>query len=187
MKTYQIEHDFLMEGYNAACPTWKEKIKAKFPDAFKSELEVGKWYKTPKDKGLVFIEKEYKSGTVGYGFTGYGNWTNEWHASPLRDNLTLATEEEVKTALIGEAEKRGFKVGVTYNATNVGFENQICLIDSGNGFEFNVEENILRLNEWRVFSNGKWAEIIKEIQITQSELIDFYKKEKGIDNLTVTI
>lgn len=37
MKHY-VEDEFIKEAYAAACPEWKDKIKAQFPDMFRSRL-----------------------------------------------------------------------------------------------------------------------------------------------------
>lgn len=39
VKKFEVEEGFIREAYNAACKEWKEKLKEKFPEMFKSHIE----------------------------------------------------------------------------------------------------------------------------------------------------
>lgn len=131
---------------------------------FKPKLEVGKWYKFNRGLSnfLYFIEN-IKEGT-GYGFNK-GIWCNDndrWCDN--FDNHTPATDKEVEEALIKEAKKRGFKVGVKVYFKSSGEHRKITgeLYISrkykGEMVCFGSENQCGDI----IFQNGKWVEIIEE-------------------------
>lgn len=156
MKT-EVRNEFILEAHKIACSEWKLKIEKECPELFKTKLEVGKWYKAESHKAFMFIDKISISGVYGYGFDYKGNYTNEWNAYfPLNSEYTLATEEEVKEALVKEAKKRGFKEGVNVKSVN-GTEG---IITNNYKHEFKVNNNRFYFHNMSVFENGVWAEII---------------------------
>lgn len=189
MKKHNI--DKIKELHNESCPTIQEKIKNLFPDAFKvPTLEVGKWYKSDKNN-LWFVTEFNNCGQeqVSYGI----NYKGEWVSSGKRysTGLVLATEQEVRDALVEEAEKRGFKKGITVHSfvhdKPLKIKNADTIEFIGQGYQklhFGNNGSFLAVV---IYEKGKWAEIIKETTVTQSDLIEFYKKEKGIDNLKVIV
>lgn len=183
MITFTVDETFIKEAYQSACDTWKVKIKDKFPDAFKSELEVGKWYKH-KSSGNDYLVN-YKGDGIAYGFFN-GSYGFDWGFNEDRINqgAKLATEEEVKTALVKEAEKRGFKKG---NETTCLTANGGVIISAPylNGSDLSVKVDGANSGYADIFNNGKWATIIKETEVSLTDLIECYKKTNNIDNLKV--
>ena len=135
-------------------------LKEWFPDAFKKDMEVGKWYKGTADiEFLVYYQSN--------GFDNYGFWEDQ----PYRDNLLfgdcwynmsrLATDEEVEAALKKEAKKRGYKQGITC-AFGKDAHNRI------------IRENEIRwVPDWQdkgalcmgmnvIFTQGNWVEILSQ-------------------------
>ena len=146
-----------------------DKIREMFPEVFEKELEVGKWYIS--EYYLVYYLGNYKCNCIEL---SNGEWyDNIYHSlSGHLKNYRLATEEEVREALINEAIKRGFK--------NVG-ELSLKLVSGtmfkkgsfgtvNNKFSYISVENRLYLDGVVIFKNGKWAEIIKEYIPTQEEI-----------------
>ena len=146
-----------------------DKIREMFPEVFEKELEVGKWYIS--EYYLVYYLGNYKCNCIEL---SNGEWyDNIYHSlSGHLKNYRLATEEEVREALINEAIKRGFK--------NVG-ELSLKLVSGtmfkkgsfgtvNNKFSYISVENRLYLDSVVIFYNGKWAEIIKEYIPTQEEI-----------------
>ena len=140
-------------------------LKETFPEVFKTELEVGKWYKS--STGIEFLVYYQSNGFDNYGF---------WEDHPYRDNLLfgdcwynmsrLATDEEVSAVLINEAKKRGFKNGVTilrgdwyfgFSAPKVTIEKEQ---HPTSGFEF--RNDTLFLDGYIIFYSGNWAEILPQ-------------------------
>lgn len=160
MKKFEITEQEIKENKDLT-------LKEYFKEVFEIKLEVGKWYKDEgdvKNSGLICIEKYngYYEGLTAYGF--YWN-TFEWSDTHDRwccnskDNLILATEEEVEQALIKEAEKRGYKVGCKVKCLSA---NEIVNIDCID-FYFWIDRSKLWLNDnCLIFYNGKWAEIISQ-------------------------
>lgn len=142
-----------------------------FPKAFETELEVGKWY-TVENGCLFFLEKITDDWFKGYGFTSAKNYYNDFQEYKSK-KLTIATDQEVETALINEAKKRGFKDG-----------NYKCLdfptltIKNCNIYEYSAYKNRLFLSSKGIycnliFNNGKWAEIISEtIELTLEQIAE---------------
>lgn len=153
-----------------------------FPDAFKSELEVGKWYKSTIVDAL-FLKEKTKNGFNTYGFS-FDNWATDEITTRL-DALVLATEQEVKDALFKEAEKRKLFGDIAIKNPYSGDTNH--LKNDGKYVYFNNSDGVyLTYSRWRIFFNGKWATILPtETEVTLTQLTDFYKEKKGIDNLKV--
>lgn len=128
----------------------------------KKALEVGKWYKNKKYDTLLC----YTGGASGYGFIdGYWEKGKNWGTFNIEDNYVIytveATEEEVKMALLKEAEKRGIKEGVKVtqiNTNNMGENNWVIT----ENYTVHITNKGLYLGNICIFFNGKWAEIVKE-------------------------
>lgn len=128
----------------------------------KSELEVGKWYKSVADR-LVFRTSDYGN----YGFCRDMVWKTDLLCYEP-NNWIEATPQEVEQALVEEARSR-YKVGDVIKCLD-GVESEV----KGNSFVFS--NNCLFLNgervnggDWfntseKVFENGQWADIIKQPQ-----------------------
>ena len=121
-------------------------------------LEVGKWYKSAD----VLYCLETLSG-MGYGFdyseSEEGEFFNDHDTPWIITGLKPATDQEVETALIAEAKKRGFKEGVEFRSV-YGTDNPITVAQSSR-FSLDILEGYVFLNGMAIFNNGKWAEIIK--------------------------
>jgi len=134
-----------------------ETLKAITEPVISAELEVGKWYKEDKFKWLVFRQNDKGNG---YGFNK-SKWQDIMACIENTDEVkwTLATHEEVETALIEEAKRRGFKEGVTHNIAN---GNRIVKNISYTRCKYDNFNNKLLLNNWCIFEKGKWATIVEE-------------------------
>jgi len=142
-------------------------VKEWFPDAFNEKLEVGRWYVRKENLKCIICYTDNGSG-YGFGYAGiWGNWAlNERNIKDFRK----ATNQEVLEVLTKEAVKKGFKEGRKFTSCVSNF------IDICNGyFSYNEELNELYSNGTCVFSNGKWATIIKTKQMTIKEI----EKELG--------
>ncbi len=149
--------EFIKKAHSAACSEWKENIEKEFPELFKEDaLVVGKWYKS---RSCLFNYQ--KQGDV-YGFFTDGGWNNggwSWDGTSAKP----ATEKEVEEALVKEAKRRGFKKNVVIITSKTGVKRTL----NSNNFEM-IGNNLVCLSSKgsyiysSVFTNGKWAEIIKE-------------------------
>ncbi len=162
MKKVEVTTELIKEVHNQVSTDLKQRIEKELPDLF-NKLEVGKWYKS--SGGCLF---NYQKNDNVYGFFIDGKWTFknwEW----IGNNVILATEEEVKTALINEAVKRGFELGKKVKWNFEGSEGYKCSNITKDDFEYFVNKNKLELSYDIIFDNGKWATLITEP--TEKELL----------------
>jgi len=123
------------------------------------DFEVGRWYKW-KGPGEAMFNYE---GINEFGMAlGYGISECTWSQTPWVsdfNNWYPATEQEVKDALIKEAERRGYKEGVVIKSFICGYSGfkDNGLIESSNGrlTEFYYKGSL-------VMKDGQWATIIKD-------------------------
>jgi len=164
-EAFNVSKSFILDAHSSACSTWKIKIEKEFPSLFvKEELVDGKWYFNGNGKTMFLQDGKNKR----KGFDAYGNWF-ESIGFVCDDNLRLATPQEVETALINEAKKRGFKEG-NYKCLRGKTE----LVE--NSFFYDKETNTLHhgLKESYyndVFKGGNWAEILPQpTELTVAEI-----------------
>ena len=139
----------------------KELLQEFLPEAFENELEFGKWYIS--ERYLVYYLGNYKCNCIEL---SDGEWyDNVDHSlSGHLKSYRLATEEEVREAIINEAIKRGFKnVGeLSLKLVSGAMFKKGSFENANNKFIYFSVENRLNLDGVEIFYNGKWAEIIKE-------------------------
>lgn len=169
----KLSEKLLKEIYNAVDAELKTKIEIEVPE-IKPKLEVGKWYKSVG--GLYCVTDIENDLVSAYGFEN-GNWRESGTFKMcFAVNDILATPEEVETALIAEAKRRGFKEGAKCVSLlrPYGYETLFKYFD----FEFDLNRLWIDSDDYKccVFSNGKWATIISEP--TQKEIL-----QKQVDEL----
>ena len=168
MKTFELTQeqiDRLAEKKHA-----KKLLQEFVPEAFKTELEVGRWYRLKGNPEILALYDCFKHHRpYAYIFNENGNYEYrvEFSLFELPTYWELATEEEVREALINEAKKRGFN-----NIGNLKIKNTFGGISNGfvtltNNFYYDYKGNTLRLDGALIFNNGVWAEIIEEPKETE--------------------
>lgn len=130
----------------------------------KPKFEVGKWYKLTRDYGIlkkdmVFMyvrrqddDNKYPFVIVNHQMFSEVSDGGKNYLAPNEDQLIEATNEEVQTALIKEAKKRGFKEGVNVR----GIQGSTFTLKG----ELQWERGELAGNTYYIFTDGKWATII---------------------------
>ena len=149
------------------------KVKEWFPEVFEVNLEVGKWYKS--NIGLFCITKIEGNIAYAYGFQN-GIWedSGRFYLKEAKNDVE-ATNEEVFEALKIEAVRRGFVNGARitpmfpdgkdyYPDKNI-ISRPLNFKLKGNIFE--VDGGIYR---YRIFVNGKWANVIEIKKMTKIEI-----------------
>lgn len=127
-----------------------------------SKLKTGKWYKSNEEHSFLgyitaISEREFNY----YGFNSAGKWVDkDFYRFTDFKYLIPATDEEVKQALIAEAERRGYKKGAVFYSAKY---NDGTIGDSY-GINWHFEDNKLYLNHPNgvVFYKGKWAEMVEQ-------------------------
>ncbi|HYD90310.1 MAG TPA: hypothetical protein VEA37_02350 [Flavobacterium sp.] len=144
-----------------------EKLPEQYP--------IGKWVKEPGiefGKSLYYIVSIDKDKGINpvnsYGINRNGVWRDIDNRSLELTNWPLATDEEVNTALIAEAERRGFKNGAYVDNSPLGFNFKERLKKGSNIW---VSEGYVNIGSdgLAIYKNGKWAEIISEPEIDFSK------------------
>ena len=181
----EVTKEFVLEAYNNACNEWKQRIEKELPELFKDRLEVGKWYKG-KYQGLICCTS--LNGLDKECFTGYGLHSGEWvgledegsDAWIINCYKTEATKEEVETALITEAKKRGFKKGVKFNSVGLG-RNNIATCNPKLLYWYDDDSAYSGISlecgdgTGMIYSSGKWATIIEQVkEVTIEEIQEKY-------------
>lgn len=135
------------------------------PKEEKKELEVGKWYKYPEYPKFLSI---HTNNGNRYGFDINGLWFNSDDSLLGCSGYVEATDEEVKQALIKEADKR-YKVGDSVKSFDLG---EFTL--DGLNLMYSQQRNVLYATygvNHILFNNGKWAEVLPEPS-TQGKITD---------------
>ena len=161
----QSRKEFIKKAHDNACGEWKTNIEKEFPKLFKEEaLVVGKWYKHYSG-GFNYLVCSVDN-EIAYGFMDGKYYTElSFGSQRLKEGCIPATDKEVKQALIKEAIKKGFKLGVDFKFIEGGVNYSGLRKIAKVGSTFKYENGILQTlgyGEWTIFNNGKWAEIIKE-------------------------
>lgn len=164
---------------------WDVAIEA-FRDYYKEEeLIVGKWYTVesgvikyshskPQDRwpNESFIDHCY---TVAY---LSGIWVENSYVNGCK--LKPATKEEIQTALENEAKKRGFKEGAAFDISVIDEIYTKNGVAENNEFIYYPERDVLRLDGYIIYKDGKWAELLPS---TPDITINGYKAEFKVDRV----
>jgi len=139
------------------------KLKRWFPDAFKTKFTG--WAKDIHEMNEDWIAY-YKNDILKYGINANGDWFESKSNANYNEceSNREATEQEIKTALINEAKKRGLIDGSYIKSTT----GDCGLVNDGNWI-YAKNSNCLFYAGFILFDNGKWAEIIETITKEEAE------------------
>ena len=157
-----------------------EALQKQLNELKEPKFEVGKWYKFKDNSNWLIFASKLKDGN--YGFNRNGDWsTTLGHL--YKDQYIRATDQEVETALVAEAKRRGFKGGCNINNSMLDMcSNESCYPDDCK-FEYQTEmyKGFLSLGGMMIFGNGQWAEIIESTDSLHSTVtINGYEmKQEG--------
>ena len=126
-------------------------------------IEAGFWYKHPGGRHPEWLA--YNDGKDGYGFGTTGKWINGYDGLKRylhQIKAVKATPEEVKSRLIEEAKRRGYKYG---NYDCILYPSLNAVISADNFYLFDNSlwhgESSNKISNC-VMYKGKWAEIIDD-------------------------
>lgn len=140
------------------------------------KYEIGKWYRN--SVGL-FCVTEVKDNTV----FAYGFCREEWSDNssfPIKKYIeedVLACEEEIETALIAEAKKRGFRENE--RLISHWKKEEITHYNVNGEFKFELEFNTLFIGNYVIFDKSGWAEVLeqKEPLFKSIDGVDIYEND----------
>lgn len=127
-------------------------------------IEIGKWY-------VVTQSLVEEKGKIGRAIGGYNNDTLYFTFQGLihpysATQVRLATEEEIKTHLIAEAKRRGFKEGVKIIPAKLNScEDKDGFVKCCNEdffFKYDAREDGLYCRKQWVYYSGQWATIVEK-------------------------
>ncbi len=175
MKT-EISNSLILQAHKEACDKWKSIIENECPELFKPKYKVGDWVRFFIDGHIKRVEQLVPKVLFSNGSHARIGFMEENHS-----DYRLATKEEIESHLIKEAEKRGFKVGVKINNTNI---EDWLIVESGeileHRFKYNATFDWLSMQGWILYKQGKWATILEEPKVIELTLEDIAKL-KGVD------
>lgn len=179
MKKYEVSEEFIREAFEAACETWKGKIKKEFPELFEVEMEKNKWYRCVEMGNLVFYRSdEQKNYGISFALHEWDNklWVHKGYT------WVLATKEEIEEMLWKEAEKRGIKKDTKIEK---------CLHESPRNTNYGIftacyQEKKDRLWNFNgvVYDKGKWATPLNENKEIQDKIDSL---QKQLDELKLKV
>ena len=158
----------------------KEKLCDLFPDAFKKELEVGKWYKS--SCSVFFVTKIENEKVYAYGIND-GKWLQDGCFDiKFSKNDTEAAPQEVESALISEAKKRRYLNKLRFVKCLCDFSEEPTqeYYNEIGALYYEKSVNKLWIQDGSyldicIFDNGQWATIIHPEKMTLEQI----EKELG--------
>jgi len=173
----------------------KYQMKDEFPECFKKELIVGRWYKWNEegfDIKLRITEVDKDNKTIsGYGFRNDEYIENGiWYKGQRNFNdacseLNEMTPKEVEGALSGEAKKRGFVEGIFVNClydkvpyklsgNPTCYKNKVYHVDS----YYQIWMSVNSGKNAMIYNEGIWSQILpNKKKMTISEIEEKYNIE----------
>lgn len=184
---FTVTEEFVREAHGAACSTWKQRIEKEFPELFEKELEVGRWYVYGRSL-LNYQGLNHQALIQAYGFLEDKSWMETSNCGNDFKSWEEATPEEVESALIAEAKKKGFVEGAFVDGKIFG-NGWYRRRKLGGQFEFNNSINQLCIGDTAIFQDGKWAEILPEEKtiITKGKALRIIAKKLKVSPESIEI
>lgn len=176
MKNEKLEADLLAikKEFNERIDGLLGKALAekKAPEKF----EAGKWYyRNDGTEVLLNLQKIHVpfDNEVMHGFGIHaGGWFTDCNCG-YPDSYRPATKEEIESALVTEAKRRGFKEGVKFNGIDDPDNDRAKGCTFKRFYDYSMDDDALRASTpqatWdtnqsnpHIYEAGKWAEIIKD-------------------------
>lgn len=140
---------------NNMVPATKEEYEA-YQEYIKPKLIEGKWYTNDLNTSLV----NYQGNNLGYGFH-MKMWASDWSISDIK-LWRLASESEVKSALISEGKKKGLTPGTKFNSAYKDCPSKGVIVKHESLWEYRLNSDTLSDGNY-LYSKGKWAEVVSSI------------------------
>jgi len=176
----EIDKDLILKIADK-CPSCKDDLKKEFPGVFENDIILNRYYKWNGQEPIIgFVDRKTNLlDCYGFKFTVKGKIEYDDYNSLHKSFLEPVTNEEILSALQKEAEKRGLVEGATIKNHQGTFKLGKLDIVYSEKYNNGIWTRQGKDGIW-LFINGTWATPIQTV--TQKELLDFYKSEKGITN-----
>jgi hypothetical protein len=171
-KTFKFyaSEDLWLNNANENVLIFREGKWAEIVEEKKPELVKGEWYKTLLGNGDISIlfnfQKEDSRGILcGYGLNVFADkWFDSVAWTSKEDSkLTKVTKEEITSALIAEAKRRGFKSGIKIILIEGRIDDLSGRIESDKIWLDSIQNRLMMgFNgcDYTIFKDGKWASIL---------------------------
>lgn len=181
----ELIKEFILEIYDISDENWKKRIEEKYPELFKVEFEIGKWYKGTCDGTNIFVRVEIvlSKGVWGNGFSTLGEYTEKvtWGAHEGVE-WQLATQTEIELLLWKEANRRGIfeDTKLEYGKNMKGYKSIQGVFHK----HYYYDSDELFNNQGLIYEKGQWAtpldpnkEIMEEIKKLSEQIDELYQKK----------
>lgn len=152
-KTYKITKEQILE---LDITLHKERVdyllKEWFPEAFKTELVVGKWYWRYGKRELAV----WNEGKLTYGFNSSFQFLEHYSFTDIDADPTEATNQEVEEALKGHAISV-FKDSKAIDNSNISSLGGVYKISDKLTYKYWELNNMFTIDDVCVFKDGIWA------------------------------
>lgn len=174
----EVDNEILLKAYLESYEghrIWLDSVTGGINN-LKPQIELGRWYwvransECHKQDALIYVQDLSKECKGNYGFNHVGEWLDGESNGGIGSyaiwnnlyHLNLATDMEVEKALIKEAKRRGYKVGVT--AIFGSSRDQRTISSKRFTWESWDDTMALSMGCDVIFrqDTGKWAEIIEK-------------------------
>lgn len=143
---------------------------------------LNKWYLTKK-QGVVFINHKTTGWHTGYGYVG--KWTG-FFACRISSIVRLATDSEIKEAILKGCEQKGIVEGVRVKGLSISTYTEVLDFKS---IKYDHERNALHISVVNdlpmvhalVFDNGTFAQVMKEEKFNLNEAVNTTVGNNGIE------
>ena len=168
MENYTITKEQILETIRTGTDVTERYFKEIIPEAFKKELEIGKWYKTKKEgfeKCLFNFLGENDKCIIAYGFNAQGAWSSKtyWFSYYKTMEFLEATPEEVEEALKAETIKRyGKDWENTKIKAHADGQPWIWIGLNKGFFSCGLTPNNVYSKHGVLYSHGNWAQILPQ-------------------------
>lgn len=176
-----------------------ESAQAHIDEQNKPKFEVGKVYKDPANKFIIYVtslKDGFPREVYGYGINMIGHWFESITTTSIIDGCIEATPSEWEAALKKEAERK-YPVGTRIKSLFNEVHGTTCQLPYFNHKSETIWVSIGKSHSAVIYENGKWASIIQEPKSAEwapnpgfsyyiSEKIKIYTDEDGVLKLTCT-
>jgi hypothetical protein len=180
-ETTEVPNKFIKQAHLAACGEWKAKIEEIAPNVFHKNFEIGEWVRLTTKYGtmpagtVVRIVSHLTSVFWVLGHNDFQDTTDNLatnYLAPSEDMFVPASRDEVESALLAEAKKRGYVKGMYYTDVDISPATYRKQIEGKLTLKCYTPRHTALGDGYGgyVYCNGTWApQLINEMTIKEAE------------------